>query len=53
MTTDLRKSPVSAHRLRTPSFSFPQIPAGLSTFLARAALTGFALALLAVASHGS
>jgi hypothetical protein len=29
----------------------PQIPAGVSTFLARAALGGFALFLIALASH--
>ena len=52
MTTELRNNTVSAPRLRNASFSLPQIPAGLSTFLARAALTGFAVALLAVASHG-
>ena len=38
-------------RLRTANISLPQIPAGLSTFLARAALAGFALFLLALASH--
>jgi hypothetical protein len=42
---------VSAPRLRTANVSLPQIPAGLSTFVARAALGGFALFLLALASH--
>jgi hypothetical protein len=42
---------VSASRLRTASASLPQIPAGLSTFVARAVLGGFALFLLALASH--
>ena len=42
---------VSASRLRTASNAIPQIPAGLSTFLARAALGGFVLFLLALASH--
>jgi hypothetical protein len=38
-------------RLRTANAALPQIPAGLSTFLARAALGGFVLFLLALASH--
>jgi hypothetical protein len=42
---------VSAPRLRTASTALPQIPAGVSTFLARAFLGGFALFLLALASH--
>jgi len=42
---------VSAPRLRTASTALPQIPAGLSTFLARVALGGFAIFLLALASH--
>ena len=42
---------VSASRLRTASNAFPQIPAGLSTFLARVFLGGFVLFLLALASH--
>ena len=42
---------VSASRLRTASNAIPQIPAGLSTFLARAALGGFVVFLLALASH--
>ena len=50
-TTNQRNTTVSAPRLRTASVSMPQIPAGLSTFLARAVLGGFALFLLALASH--
>jgi hypothetical protein len=42
---------VFASRLRTASNTLPQLPAGLSTFLARAALGGFVLFLLALASH--
>ena len=42
---------VSAPRLRNASIALPQLPAGLSTFLARAVLGGFALFLLALASH--
>ena len=42
---------MSALRLRIASTALPQIPAGLSTFLARAFLGGFALFLLALASH--
>jgi hypothetical protein len=42
---------VTTPRLRNASMSLPQIPAGLSTFLARAALGGFVLFLLALASH--
>ena len=42
---------MTAHRLRTASNALPQIPAGLSTFMARAFLGGFALFLLALASH--
>jgi hypothetical protein len=38
-------------RLRSAALALPQIPAGLSTFLARAALGGFVLFLLALASH--
>jgi hypothetical protein len=38
-------------RLRAATHALPQIPAGLSTFLARAALGGFVLFLLALASH--
>ena len=38
-------------RLRAAAQTMPQIPAGLSTFLARAALGGFVLFLLALASH--
>ena len=44
-------SVVSAPRSRTASFPLPQVPAGLSTLLARAALGGFALFLLALASQ--
>lgn len=51
MITSQRISDVSAPRTRTASISLPQVPAGLSTFLARAALGGFALFLLALASH--
>ena len=51
MTTNQRIKTVSAPRLRTASLSMPQIPAGVSTFLARAALGGFALFLIALASH--
>lgn len=50
-TTSQRKNTVSALRNRLAHSSFPQIPAGLSTFLARAALGGFALFLLALANH--
>ena len=46
-----RITTVSASRLRTASNALPQIPAGLSTFLARAFLGGFVLFLLALASH--
>jgi len=42
---------VSASRLRTAGNPLPQIPAGLSTFLARTFLGGFVLFLLALASH--
>ena len=42
---------MSTSRLRTASAALPQIPAGLSTFVARAVLGGFALFLLALASH--
>jgi hypothetical protein len=38
-------------RIRSAAHALPQIPAGLSTFLARAALGGFVLFLLALASH--
>ncbi len=37
--------------LRTANASLTQIPAGLSTFLARAFLGGFVLFLLALASN--
>jgi hypothetical protein len=37
--------------IRNASSSLPQIPAGLSTFLARVFLGGFVLFLLALASH--
>jgi hypothetical protein len=46
-----RITAVSAPRLRTANVSLPQVPAGLSTFLARAVLGGFAVFLLALASH--
>ena len=42
---------MSASRLRTASTALPQIPAGLSTFLARAFLGGFVVFLLALVSH--
>lgn len=42
---------MSVSRLRIASNALPQIPAGLSTFLARAVLGGFVLFLLALASH--
>ena len=42
---------MSTSRLRNASVSLPQVPAGVSTFLARAVLGGFALFLLALASH--
>ena len=38
-------------RLRAAAQTMPQIPAGLSTFLARAALGGFVLFLLALAGN--
>lgn len=38
-------------RLRPAAQNMPQIPAGLSTFLARVFLGGFVLFLLALASH--
>ncbi len=38
-------------RLRAAAQTMPQIPAGLSTFLARACLGGFVLFLLALASN--
>jgi hypothetical protein len=50
-TTNQRITTVSAQRLRTVSNALPQIPAGLSTFLARAFLGGFVLFLLALASN--
>ena len=50
-TTSQRKNTVSALRNRIAHSSLPPVPAGLGTFLARAALGGFALFLLALASH--
>ncbi|HVO01725.1 MAG TPA: hypothetical protein VMT54_05955 [Candidatus Cybelea sp.] len=44
---------MSAPRIRVQSLSIPQVPAGLSTFLARALLAGFALFILALATHGA
>ncbi|HVY99962.1 MAG TPA: hypothetical protein VHA35_10685 [Dongiaceae bacterium] len=41
---------MSALRHRVQSLSL-QVPAGVSTFFARAALAGFAVWLLAMASH--
>jgi hypothetical protein len=43
---------VSTLRLRVQSLSV-QIQAGIGTFFARAALAGFAVWLLAMASHGA
>jgi len=48
-----RSRVVSAPRIRVQSLSIPQVPAGLSTFLARALLAGFALFILALATHGA
>ena len=38
-------------RIRAAAQTMPQIPAGVSTFLARAILGGFVLFLLALASN--
>ena len=38
-------------RLRAAAHALPHMPAGLSTFLARAFIGGFVLFLLALASH--
>jgi hypothetical protein len=43
---------VSALRSRVQSLSIA-VPAGVSTFVARATLAGFAVWLLALATHGS
>ena len=51
IATGQRKNTVSALRNRIAHNALPHLPAGLGTFLARAALSGFALFLLALASH--
>jgi hypothetical protein len=51
MTISQRITNVNAPRLRTASLTVPQIPAGVSTFMARAVLGGFALFLIALASN--